>query len=194
VRALLWRLLWTPIFCIWSPGFRAAGTVPRSPVVFAANHSSHADTAAIQLALSKAGHTRVLAAGAEDYFFRNVLIAACARLIGVFPFPRSGRLGIERARSILGRGTSVLLFPQGTRNGGPFRRGVAHLADAAPVVPVTVTGTDRLLPKGTGIPKRSLVTVRFGSPIRRIPGETAEQFVRRLEQAVRPPAPIKTAA
>jgi 1-acyl-sn-glycerol-3-phosphate acyltransferase len=176
--------LWSPVFRIFSPGFRVIGEIPSQPVVYAANHASHADTAAIQLALARAGHTRVLAAGAEDYFFRNRVCAALARLIGVFPFPRTGRLGIERARSILSRDTSVLLYPQGTRNGGPFRRGVAHLADLAPVVPVTITGTDRLLPKGRRLPRRATVTLRFGSQITPRPGETPNQLTARIEQAV----------
>jgi len=169
---------------IWSPEFRVTGEIPPNPVVFAANHTSHADTAAIQLALARAGRTRVLAAGAEDYFFRNRRRAALARLIGVFPFPRSGHLGIERAREILSHDVSVLLYPQGTRNGGPFRRGVAHLARVAPVVPVTVTGTDRLLPKGSRFPHRSRVTLCFGPPMTLRPGETPDQFTARVERAV----------
>lgn len=184
MRALIWRVLWTPVFLIWSPGFRVNGDIPRYPVVFAANHASHADTAAIQLALARAGHTRVLAAGAEDYFFSGRLRAALARLIGVFPFPRSGRVGIERAGRILSRDVSVLLYPQGTRNGGPFRCGVAHLAHAAPVVPVTVTGTAQLLPKGSRFPRRSTVTLRFGSPLSPRPGESPDQFAARVEWAV----------
>lgn len=194
MRALLWRLLWTPLFLIWAPGLRVDGDIPSHPVVFAANHSSHADTAAIQLALSRAGHTSVLAAGAEDYFFRNRFVAALARLIGVFPFPRNGSVGIERARRLLRRGVSVLLYPQGTRDGGPFRRGVAHLADTAPVVPVTVTGTDVLLPKGRRLPRRFKVTLHFGDPLRLRPAETPDQFARRLEQAVRAHMDIRPAA
>ena len=194
MRALLWRLLWTPLFLIWAPGLRVDGEIPSHPVVFAANHSSHADTAAIQLALSRAGHTRVLAAGAEDYFFRNGFVAALARLIGVFPFPRNGSVGIERARRLLLGGVSVLLYPQGTRDGGPFRRGVAHLADTALVVPVTVTGTDVLLPKGRRLPRRSKVTLHFGAPLHRRPAETPDQFARRLEQAVRCHIDIRPAA
>ncbi len=182
------------MFLIWSPGLRVYGEIPSYPVVFAANHSSHADTAAIQLALSRAGHTRVLAAGAEDYFFRNGIIAALARLIGVFPFPRSGGAGIERARRTLRNGVSVLLYPQGTRDGGPFRRGVAYLADTAVVVPVTVTGTDLLLPKGRRLPRRSKVTLHFGVPLRRRPTETPDQFAHRLEQAVRAHIGIRPAA
>lgn len=185
MRALLWRLLWGTAFRIWSPGFRTSGSIPGGPVIFAANHASHADTAAIQLTLARAGHTRVLAAGAEDYFFRNRIFGFFSRVIGVFPFPRSGPVGISRAREILARGRSVLLFPQGTRNGGPFRCGVAHIAGTTyAVVPVTIRGTARMLPKGTHRPRRTKVSVVFGTALRRGPGEPAAAFATRLEKAV----------
>ncbi len=185
MRALLWRLLWGTAFRIWSPGFHTSGSIPSDPVIFAANHASHADTAAIQLALARAGHTRVLAAGAEDYFFRNRIFALLSRLIGVFPFPRTGPVGVIRSRDILGRGGSVLLFPQGTRNGGPFRRGVARIAGTShAVVPVTIRGTARLLPKGEHRPRRTTVSVVFGAALRRAPGEGAAAFTARIEEAV----------
>ncbi len=185
MRALIWRILWGTAFRIFCPGFRAAGSIPRGPVLFAANHASHADTAAVQLALARAGHTRLLTAGAEDYFFRNCFVAPLSRLIGVFPFPRSGRAGITRAQSVLAGGTSVLLFPQGTRDGGPFRCGIAHIAGRRHVVvPVTIQGTAGVLPKGSRFPRRSPVTLTFGRPLRRTPGESAEAFTLRLERSV----------
>ena len=191
MRAVLWRLLWGLAFLIWSPGFRVSGRIPRCASIFVANHNSHADTAAIQLALARAGHGRMLAAGAEDYFFRNNATAALSRIIGVFPFPRSGRDGVERSRKLLRSGHSVLLFPQGSRDGGPFRRGVAHLADSGrPVVPVTIEGTDLVLPKGAHWPRKGQVSLRFGEPLNRTSEETPEEFTARLEDAVMRPTKV----
>lgn len=186
MRAHLWRLLWGLAFLIWVPRFRVVGRIPHGPVVFAANHNSHADTAAIQLALARERHSTVLTAGAEDYFFRNRLISACSRLIGVFPFPRSGRAGIDRAIRLLESGSSVVIYPEGSRRGGHFRPGVSYLARAGySVVPVTILGTKRLLPKGRLIPVRSDVSVRFGPRLRLLSGETPESFAARLEGAVK---------
>ena len=47
------------------------------------------------------------------------------------------------------------------------RTGVARLtlSTGAPVVPVALTGTDKLQPRGTKIPRLAPVTVRFGDPL-----------------------------
>lgn len=195
MRSLLWRCVWGLLFRIWATLFVVEGEVPDGTVVFTPNHSSHADTAALQLALARAGHRKVMAAGAEDYFFTNVITGAFSRLIGVFPFPRSGCVGIERARALLIGGTSVILYPQGTRNGGPFRSGIAHLArDQFEVVPVTIRGTDLMLPKGATWPRRSPIHIQFGTPMAENPGESPAEFAARLEKAVVGDAPIDRAA
>lgn len=186
MRWLLWRVVWGFAFRMWAGGLRVTGTVPRMPVVFAANHQSHADTAAVQLAVARAGCRRMLAAGAEDYFFRTRSTRAVARLIGVFPFPRHGRVGIERAGAVLESGSSVLLFPQGSRKGGSFRPGVAHLSERGwTVVPVTIRGTGKLLPRGSRWPTRAAVEIHFGPPLRRLATESPREFAARLERAVR---------
>ena len=185
MRGLLWRLLWGIAFRVWSPGYRVTGRIPDGPVVFVANHNSHADTAAIQLALARAGHTRVLAAGAEDYFFRSPLTSFFSKVIGVFPFPRSGQEGVDRATSLVADGVSVLLYPQGTRGGGPFRKGVAHVAaPGVPVVPVTLAGTAAVLPKGAAWPSRGAISVHFGLPLVRGRHESPDDFIARLQTAV----------
>lgn len=186
MRWLLWRVVWGFAFRTWAGGLRVTGTVPRMPVVFAANHQSHADTAAVQLAVARSGCRRMLTAGAEDYFFRTKPMGVIARLIGVFPFPRHGRAGIERAAAVLESGWSVLLFPEGSRRGGPFRPGVAHLAERGwTVVPVTIRGTGRLLPRGACWPTRAAVEIHFGPPLRRLTAESPRGFAARLERAVR---------
>lgn len=195
MRRVLWRVLWEPVFGIWAIRFTVEGRIPLHPVVFAPNHSSHADTAAMQFALARAGRGRVMAAGAEDYFFRNRLVAFLARLIGVYPFPREGRAGIERGKALLRRETSVILYPQGTRAGGPFRHGVFHLAESGfEVVPVTIEGTGHMLPRGSVWPRRAVIRLRFGEPISVSPGESASRFVARLESKVLGPTRIEEAA
>jgi 1-acyl-sn-glycerol-3-phosphate acyltransferase len=186
MRSLIWKMLWGLAFHIWVPRFTVEGRIPQGPVVFAANHCSHADTAALQLALARLGHTRVLAAGAEDYFFRTKTTGSLSRLIGVFPFPRKGSVGLKRAIRILGSGTSVILYPAGSRDGGAFKPGVSYLAAAGfTVVPVTIDGTNRLLPKGRSWPMRSDVHLRFGTPVGVRTSETPREFASRLERAVR---------
>ena len=190
MRSLLWKVLWGLAFRIWVRQFTVAGDVPPGPVVFAANHRSHADTAALQLALARSGHTRTLAAGAEDYFFRTRTAGLLSRVIGVFPFPRRGAVGLERATRLLQSDTSVIIYPEGSRDGGVFKPGVSHLARAGfPVVPVSIEGTDRLLPKGSSWPMRSDVHLTFGTSLRMWPDESPREFADRLEVAVRSTIP-----
>ena len=190
-RRAWWRLGWGLFARIWCPGLQYDGLdrIPRGPVVFAANHASHAshaDTVVIQLLLARAGKMRVLVAAAADYWFRGRVLGLIAQSIGGFSFPRSGGEGVGKACKALRRGWSVLIYPQGTRSGGPFRPGVAIIASRSrvPVVPVFIEGTGRLLPKGRFWPRRSAVTVRFGDAIHVLPGEPPATFATRLHGAL----------
>src|SRR5690606_19208666 len=69
-------------------------------------------------------------------------------------------------------GLAVALYPEGTRSldGRLYkgRTGVAFLAlqTGAPVVPVGLVGTDKVMPVGAKFPSlRERVTVRFGMPL-----------------------------
>lgn len=184
-RRAWWDLIWTVARNVFCRRVSVKGSVPRRPVVFAAPHASHADTAVMQRVLSDRGIYRLLAAGAEDYWFRNWAVAVFASLVGVFPFPRTGSDGLRRTRLLLDGGWSVLLFPQGTRGGGPFRSGVGVLAaEGATVVPVSIAGTDQLLPKGAFMPRRADIDIRFGEPMTVAAGETPARFTARLEHNI----------
>ena len=88
-------------------------------------------------------------------------------LTGAFPFPRHGTQGIERAEALLASGRSVLLFPEGTRSRdgevAPFRCGAGFLARlGVTIVPVGITGTRDVFPKGARLPRRAPVALVFG--------------------------------
>jgi 1-acyl-sn-glycerol-3-phosphate acyltransferase len=117
-----------------------------------------------------------------------------AAWLGSFAFNRSGHGGaesFEAARSLLDAGWNVLLFPEGARSVtgeiGRFHPGVGLLAvrTGRQVLPVRIVGTAAVLPKGSRRPRRASVEVRFGRPIRALPGEDPRAFAARLEAAVR---------
>jgi 1-acyl-sn-glycerol-3-phosphate acyltransferase len=199
MRALLLRLagaarrawalvVWRALVLVWCRSLRIEGRdhVPRRPVVVAANHASHTDTVLLQFALAKCHPRSILVAGAADYWFRSVTLAAFARMLGVFPFPRKGDTGVHRARRALDLRATVVLFPQGSRSGGRFRPGIGRIAmcSSTDVLPVYLSGSSELLPKGRRWPRRADIVVRFGEPMAIAPGETAEAFTARLEQVV----------
>lgn len=146
------------------------GHLPRGGCVVVANHSSHADTAALLAALDSR-HTPAIGAAADYWFASPWRSRICRRLAAGFPVRRTGG-GMDDLLATAGAlraGRAVVLFPEGTRGEGgvgSFHRGALVLAERAgvPVVPVGIAGTDRLLPKH-GRLRSSLVRVRIGAPL-----------------------------
>lgn len=182
-RMLMRWLVWSPIRMLFCSPLTVNHMVPlpREPVVFVANHASHADTVVLLEVLAR---DRPLAvAAADDYWFSDTLKGlALAGSLGAFPFPREGTRGLRRTEELLAAGWSVLIYPQGTRGGGKFRSGIGRLAAAGAVlVPVGVVGTRNVLPKGARWPQRHAVSVHIGEAIR---VRDTQEAVRQAEQAV----------
>ncbi|MCX7611397.1 MAG: 1-acyl-sn-glycerol-3-phosphate acyltransferase [Ignavibacterium sp.] len=86
--------------------------------------------------------------------------------------PESGMKSIEQAKERMkAKSISVLVFPEGTRSKTgdllPFKRGAFHLASkiGAPIVPVTIINSEKIMPKGSFKLKRGNVKVIFNDPI-----------------------------
>ncbi|NLG20330.1 MAG: 1-acyl-sn-glycerol-3-phosphate acyltransferase [Actinomycetales bacterium] len=168
-RHVLWRAL-SPLV----GGVRIGGRVPEAPMVLVANHTSHADTAALLAALPP-DRLPVLAA-AQDYWFsvpwRRAVVTA---LVGALPVSRTGpgayEALLEAAAPVIAAGGTVVIYPEGTR-GQPdtpvatFRSGAQRLAAdlGVPLVPVGISGTGRVLPKH-GRLRPEGVRLRFGEPL-----------------------------
>ncbi|MCP3992228.1 MAG: 1-acyl-sn-glycerol-3-phosphate acyltransferase [Actinomycetia bacterium] len=160
------------------------------PVIFAANHHSHADTSLLLATIPT--HLRqdlVIAAGA-DYFFPNRLAATVSALfIGAIPIERNrlSKLSIANALKTLEKGRNLLIFPEGGRSpdgwGREHRPGAAFVSKrtGAPVIPVYIEGTGRILPKGKNWPTRSPCAVVFGPPLGIDNDEDARTFAKRIE-------------
>jgi 1-acyl-sn-glycerol-3-phosphate acyltransferase len=164
------------------------------PYVFAANHSSHADTMVIVTTLPGRFRRRVVVAAAADYFFPNRVTAMLtAVFVGAIPVERDrvSRRTLDLCHRLLGEGWSLVLYPEGGRSPDgeiqEFRPGAAWMARraAVPVVPVRIDGTHDVLPKGRALPRRAPVRVTYGEPVVLTEGEDARSFGRRIEEAVR---------
>lgn len=173
-------------FPVTVAGWARGGGVP-GPCIFAADHGSHLDSIAILAALPEAARARLRVAAAEDYWYADRLRRAAAATLGAFPFPRKGLAGVDRAAALLAAGQSVLIYPEGSRGGGPFRPGVGLLATRAgvPVVPVAVRGGRACWPKGRALPRRGPIAVAFGTPLRFGSDVAPLVATRRIEAAVR---------
>jgi 1-acyl-sn-glycerol-3-phosphate acyltransferase len=161
------------------------------PAILAPNHESDIDTPLILLALPHAWRMRTVVGAASDRWYRKPAYGLIAGFwINTFPFDRGGgqRRGLAAAAAHLRDGRNVLLFPQGTRGAGPegYRAGVAELALAAgvPIVPVHITGSALVMPKGRGVNRRARTTVTFARPLQPRRGDTAETLTARLRDEI----------
>lgn len=143
------------------------------PVIVIANHVSNIDPPLVGGWLAQ-GLGRRLVFLAKEQLFRG-LIGRFMLGQGMIPV-RAGRSDVDalrRARSVLGRGGVIVVFPEGTRSPdgviGEAFAGAAMLAahPDAWIVPVGVGDTDLLMPRGSRLPRfGSSVSVRFGAPFR----------------------------
>ena len=122
----------------------------REPYVFAPNHQSHFDIAALLGLLP--GVTRF---ATKREMFAEPILGAVLRTIGMVAIDRDDpSASIERLQRVTLDGGSLVIFPEGTRspNGEllPFRKGAFATAIqlGVPIVPVVCKGTTRIMPKG----------------------------------------------
>src|SRR5579884_3427271 len=179
VEPVLYRLI-RPIFWITFRvlfallgGIRYEGrtNVPKQGgVLIAPNHISDADPPAVGVALPRPCYFM-----AKEELFRIPILGLIMRVMHGFPIKRysADRAALRYTEELLKQGEAVVIFPEGklSENGQlqPFLPGVILVADrsGAPILPVALIGTDRLLPYGKLIPRptRKPVVVRFGRPI-----------------------------
>jgi 1-acyl-sn-glycerol-3-phosphate acyltransferase len=128
--------------------------IPRDqPVMYASNHSSMFDIWALFATLP--GSVRFVA---KRELFRIPLLGRAMLAVGHVPIDRSARKSAfeayDEAARMIRSGTSVVVFPEGTRSRTgellPFKNAPFGLAIAAqvPIVPVYVHHTFEILPKG----------------------------------------------
>lgn len=140
--------------------------VPDGPCVFVANHASNADPPAVVAAIPKR-----VALLAKKELFRIPIFSQALRAGEFVPVDRSdreaARASVEEAISKLRRGLSFLVFPEGTRSRDgrlqPFKKGsfVMAISAGVPVVPISVAGSHRVMPKGAFVIHPGTIVVRF---------------------------------
>lgn len=143
---------------------------PEKPYIFAANHQSQFDIFVLQGFLGV--NFRWLA---KKELFTVPIWGAAMRSAGYIPIDRShGRQAIkslDEAAQKISAGTSVIIFPEGTRSTDgklhDFKAGAMVLAikSRVPIVPVAISGTFAILPKGKLLMNPGRVQIRVGRPI-----------------------------
>jgi 1-acyl-sn-glycerol-3-phosphate acyltransferase len=166
---LLFRVVWRPVVV-------GRENVPRTgPVIIASNHLSFIDSVVIPLVVPR----RVRFLAKAEYFegtgLRGLAMRLFFHVVDAVPIRRTGNrdavASLEAGLGVLREGSAFGIYPEGTRSrdGRLYRgkTGVGWLAMAsgAPVVPVTLIGTERIQPVGARLPRISRISVVFSEPV-----------------------------
>ena len=119
---------------------------PMGSLIIVANHQSNFDPTLLSTSIPR----RTCFLAKED-IFRRQIASWFLRQYGAFPLNRD-MTDIRAFRWVLrqlDRGHAVVVFPEGTRTNGGMKKahpGIAQLAlkSQAPILPVGITGTERL--------------------------------------------------
>jgi 1-acyl-sn-glycerol-3-phosphate acyltransferase len=143
---------------------------PARNYIFMSNHVSNLDPPITISLIPK--RTSVMV---KKELFRYPILGKAMRMGSLVPVDRGNReAGIEAvrvAKEVIGHGINMTIYVEGKRSFDgkllPFKKGPFYLAMecGVPVVPVTITGTHEIMPKGRFAIKPGLARVIFHRPI-----------------------------
>ena len=136
----------------------------------------------------------------KDTLWSNKAMAWFVSALGGFPVARgtADREALRSCQAVLERGEPLVMFPEGTRKSGPVVQeifdGPAFVASrtGAPIVPVGIGGSERVMPKGSKLIRPKKIVIIVGKPItppqiegrvpRRVVSELTDQLHASLQQ------------
>ncbi len=163
-----------------------------TPAIFAANHASQFDIPVLYKALPVQFRFVV-----KKELFSVPLLGLAMKRAGHISIDRSGGkaalMSLKKAAEAIRSGTSIVVFPEGTRSRDgrlqPIKPGAVVLAlkSGCPIVPVAISGSHRILPKGSLRVRPGRVKVVMGPPIQTVEGgnpRSKEQVSAEVYQAI----------
>ncbi len=154
--------------------FGSENVPAEGPAVFCVNHQSMFDPLIYGVAVTHYS-PRILHIMAKQELFDTPLVNAYIRWIYAFPVKRGEHdvEAYEMGLELLSKGELVGMYPEGTLNHGGYnfltpKTGAARMAIEArvPIIPVGLTGPDKILPKGAKFPNfNTKMTAQIGEPI-----------------------------
>ncbi len=158
--------------------------------IFMSNHVSNLDPPVLLPLVP--GQTSVLL---KASLMRIPILGTAMRMGRFVPVERgssreAARRSVLAAAEVLRSGLHLVVFPEGTRsrNGhlGPFKKGPFFLAEqtGAPIIPVAIVGTERLLQKGSAAIHPGTVHLTFLPAIAPQAFRTRDELMRAVHAAI----------
>lgn len=166
VRFLLLVLL-KPLFRIKMYGYE---NIPSDgAVIIAANHRSYLDP----ILMSFIVKNRQINFMAKDSLFKYPVFGTIIKMLNAFPVKKgtADKAAIVKSLRILENNEVLVIFPEGTRyregGMGPAYPGVTTIAlkTGATVLPVGISGTEKVMPDGAKMLRFPRIVVKVGKPI-----------------------------
>jgi 1-acyl-sn-glycerol-3-phosphate acyltransferase len=168
-----------PIMKLWIKKVEGLDNIPKGGFVICPNHSSFYDDLLLHILLvpktNKPVHMYVNKKYFKGFLLRKFLEWGTSIPVEVYDHPEKKKINekaFKDALSYLDNGDIVGVYPEGHRTlDGELQKakvGAVKLALSArvPIVPVGITGSREILPKGKKFPKiKKVVTVKIGKPI-----------------------------
>ncbi len=143
---------------------------PKGTYIFMSNHVSNVDPPVLVPFIPR--RTSVIA---KKEIWRIPILAQALDLAEIVPVDRKDRDSaidsVRRAGEVMRHGINMTIYPEGTRSPDgrllPFKKGPFHLAAETgfPIVPITILGTENMMPKGSSIIHGGTATLVFHSPL-----------------------------
>jgi 1-acyl-sn-glycerol-3-phosphate acyltransferase len=159
------RLVGVEVNILGRDKFDAKGTY-----IFMCNHVSNLDPPIVVPSIPR--RTSVMV---KKELFRVPILSKAMLMASFVPVDRANReaaiASIDAAVDVLKQGVNITIFPEGTRSPDgkllPFKKGPFHLAfeSKAPVIPMTIFGTEKLMSKGSMKIRGGQTTLIFHAPI-----------------------------
>lgn len=163
--------------------------------IYYANHTSHLDTIVIWASLPPELRKQVRPVAAKDYWEKGVLRRRIAldelNVVLVDRRRRERANPLDPLREALKEGSSLIIFPEGTRRPQPypsqFKSGLWRLMQEFPhveIIPVYIENLHRAMPKGVLLPVPTVCSIRFGKPLEHSSSDLKDEFLDRARNAI----------